>query len=97
MQNKNIYTLQAEMDVLAYFLALELGRMSYMMPNIKESERMLYKTLELTVHDRIDTEIMRAIERTNAIEKAHMMLREAGFNAWSLCVWRNKPKKSRVS
>lgn len=89
---KNIFTLQAEMDVLAYILASEIGRMSYMMPTIPKQERLLYEAIEVGTWARLDPVIKEAIEKEHVLEKAHVILLELGFNAWDLC---NLTKKSK--
>lgn len=81
----NMFTLQAEMDVLSYILAAELGKMAYMMPNITKSERMLYEAVQLAAAERLDPYIMKRIVEEDAIKKAHKKLLEAGFFAWELC------------
>lgn len=92
--NKNIYTLQAELDVMAAILAHEMGSMSFMMPNIGIAEKSLYKAIEELTMQRIPAPIKEAMERENALRKAHVMLLEVGFHTWDLCNLRMKHKKS---
>lgn len=92
--NKNIYTLQAELDVMAAILAHEMGSFSYMMPKIGVAEKALYKAIEELTMQRIPAPIKEAMEREKALEKAHVMLLEVGFHTWDLCNLRKQHRKS---
>lgn len=92
--NKNIYTLQAELDVMAAILAHEMGCFSCMMPKIGVAGKALYKAIEELTMQRIPETIKEAMERENALRKAHVMLLKGGFQTWDLCKLRKKHKKS---
>lgn len=82
--NKNLCTYQAQCDITVALLAHELGRMAVLSPAIGEGEAAMYRAIEQVTMGRLDPAIVEALKTSQVWDKAHVMLLEAGFNAWLL-------------